>query len=385
MNSIHSSNKRNICLITNTEPQGGAHGVVVSLAQALSQMDHRVDVIILGNVEGYTPPSNYNFNFHIIETKTKTKNSAIKEIDRIAKYVQSIQDAKLVKSKISEIDVNFDLIVSNFLLANMTCKKLNLPNTYYCIHAAVSPVIAKYCNNKTGFFKFLWKTLYIFSVRSLYKNQNLITVSRGIEDDLTKLGIQPKTMRTIYNPFNFNDIKQQAKAYPVEEKDYIIHVGRFDGPHKRHDILIHAYKQSDIKEKLLLLGDDNKGNGGVIKQLVIDLELQDKVIFKGFNPNPYPYIKNAKAMVLSSDYEGLPTVLIESLILKTPVISTNCLSGPSEILIDKLEPFLSPIGDINALAKNIKNMVDNPVKITNKYIDKFSAEKSAEQYLSLCN
>jgi len=90
-------------------------------------------------------------------------------------------------------------------------------------------------------------------------------------------------------------------------------------------------------------------------------------------------------MVLSSDYEGLPTVLIESLILKTPVISTNCLSGPSEILIDKLEPFLSPIGDINALAKNIKNMVDNPVKITNKYIDKFSAEKSAEQYLSLCN
>lgn len=383
MNNIRSLNKRNICLITNAEPQGGAHGVVVSLARTLSQMNHRVDVIILGNIEGYTLPSNFNFNFHIIETKTK--NSATKEVDRIAKYIQSIQDAQLVKSKISEIGVNFDLIISNFLLANMTCKKLNLPNTYYCIHAAVSPVIAKYYNNKTGFSKFLWKTLYIFSIRNLYKNQNLITVSKGIKDDLTKLSIQTKTMQTIYNPFDFNDIKKQAEAYSVEEKDYIIHVGRFDGAHKRHDILIHAYKKSDIKEKLLLLGNDNEGNGDAIKQLVIDLELQDKVTFKGFNSNPYPYIKNAKAMVLSSDYEGLPTVLIESLILKTPVISTNCLSGPSEILIDELKSFLSPIGDVDALANNIKNMVDNPVKITNKYIDKFSAEKSAKQYLSLCN
>ncbi len=260
-----------------------------------------------------------------------------------------------------------------------------MPNTYYCIHAAISPVIEKYYNNKTGIFKIIVKILYQLSVKNLYKNQKLITVSKGVEQDLINLGIQPKTIQTIYNPFNFNDIKKQAEEFPIEEKDYIIHVGRFDGAHKRHDILIHAYKKSGIKEKLLLLGDNDKRDGRLIRKLVIDLKLQDKVIFKGFISNPYPYIKNAKAMILSSDFEGLPTVLIESLILHTPVVSTNCLSGPNEILIHELKPFLSPIRDVNALAKNIKRMVENPVEITDQYIDKFAAEKSAEQYLALCS
>jgi len=132
------------------------------------------------------------------------------------------------------------------------------------------------------------------------------------------------------------------------------------------------------------LGDDHQGTGKQIKKLVSDLNLQKKVIFKGFCTNPFPYIKNSKAMILCSDYEGLPTVLIEALILRVPIISTNCLAGPDEILIDELEQFLSPIGDPKALAKNIKKILENPVRITEKYIDRFEAKSSAKKYLALC-
>jgi glycosyltransferase involved in cell wall biosynthesis len=118
---------------------------------------------------------------------------------------------------------------------------------------------------------------------------------------------------------------------------------------------------------------------------VEELGLQDKVIFKGFNSNPFPYIKNAKALVLSSDFEGFGMVLVEALVLGTPIVSTDCPSGPNEILVDELKPFLSPVGDSEALAKNIKKMVSQPIKITEIYTDRFNAEVSARQYLSLCN
>lgn len=69
-----------------------------------------------------------------------------------------------------------------------------------------------------------------------------------------------------------------------------------------------------------------------IKELVTSLNLENQVIFTGFKSNPYPLLSKAKGLILSSDYEGLPTVILEALALKVPVISTDCPSGPNEIL-----------------------------------------------------
>lgn len=370
-------NCNNICLITESTENIS----VLSLAQALSKLNCKVDVIAFNNSKNELQVSSYNFDIHVI--KNKKIELSIKKIERAMKYVQSLQNAKSLQNKMIEIGVDFDLIVSNMYLANITCRKLNMPNTYYCIHSVISSVIGNYYNNKTELFRFIQKSLYLFFVKKLYSNQKIITVSKGISKDLVKLGICPKTIQTIYNPLDFDNIKKQSNKYLIEEKDYIIHVGRFS-KEKRHDILINAYKQSGIEQKLLLLGDSNNEIGKGVKQLVIKLGLTNKVIFKGFKSNPFPYIKNAKTLILSSDHEGFGMVLLEALALRIPVVSTNCI-GPSEILCDELKPFLSPIGDANALAKNIKKMIGNPIKITAKHTDKFSAEKSAKQYLALCN
>ncbi len=101
--------------------------------------------------------------------------------------------------------------------------------------------------------------------------------------------------------------------------------------------------------------------------------------------NPYPYIKGAKALVLASNAEGLPTVLIEALILGTPVVSTNCQTGPQEILTGELAEFLSPVGDIDALTSNIRKVIENPPKIREEHIAKFDKDINVRKYLNLLN
>jgi glycosyltransferase involved in cell wall biosynthesis len=363
--------KKNICIVVNSLGEGGAERVVLSLAQALSKLECRVDVIALEEVRNPYPIEHFDFNVHVM-----------KRIKRPLGYLYSLK-AMHLKNKINEIGVDFDLILSNLLMSDIVVKKMNMPNTYHCIHNTISKSIAPQENQKISFSRIKRKILYNFLSKKVYKNQDLITVSEGVKKDLLEFGIRPKSVQVIYNTFDFMNIRRQSDSYAINQPEYIIHVGRFDRQ-KRHDILIKAYKESRITEKLILIGENNTESGRLAKKLVQELGLEDRIIFLGFIANPYPYIKNAKALVLSSDFEGLPTVLIEAMILDVPVVSTDCKSGPSEILIDELKPYLSPIGNINLLADNITKMIGHPVEITENYIDRFSSEKSARKYLSLC-
>ncbi|SMN01890.1 Glycosyltransferase [uncultured Candidatus Thioglobus sp.] len=366
---------------------------MLSLATKMAQMGNRVDIITLfDNIEDYQFNKIENLNIHHL-TNNPNNNKRNKTIfarvyTRILKFRADkqhnsdvVKNADKLLNKIRELNVNFDLFISNLIDTDEVCTQASLPNLYYCIHGSISEEI-KFNNLRNKFVALFYLKRDLTFIKKLYKNKRLITVSSEMADDLLTLGIMPKSVQTIYNPFDFNYIHQQADFYLPSEQDYIIHIGRF-GPEKRHDILLKAYKRSGISNKLLLLGDYNSRYGSKTRQLSIKLGLQNRVIFKGFNQNPYPYIKYAKALILSSDSEGLPTVLIEALILKTPVVSTNCLTGPSEILVDELEEFLSPVGDINGLAKNIKKVLNYPVEITDKYITKFDADKIVQQYLAL--
>ncbi|SMN01142.1 Glycosyl transferase, group 1 [uncultured Candidatus Thioglobus sp.] len=368
-----SKTNKNICLIIDTLIGGGAERVVLTLADTLQKLGHHVNVMIFHNRIHYSL-DRINFKIHIIEREHPVR------------FLRRYKRAKDVQEKISELGIKVDLTVSNSLGVHKVCKQAKLPNLYFCIHNTTSVSEFNRYKNRKGWNKFRGRISRYFRstwIKKLYKKQNLIAVSNGVKDDALKFGIRPKSIRTIYNPFDFNDIRQQAKSYRPDEKDYIVHVGSFS-KQKRHDILIKAYHQSGIDEQLLLLGDNENADGERMKQLAADLNLQNKVIFKGFNKHPYPYIKNAKALVLSSDFEGLPTVLIEALILGVPVVSTDCPSGPSEILVDDMSEFLSPVGDVGALAINIRKIIKTPVKATEANIESFCATTVAKQYLALC-
>ena len=367
----------NIGFIIDSLNGGGAERVVLNLSKKIVELGHIVHIFILKN------EIDYKFDKSLFATHVISDSGKVHPI----RFFSKRKLAKLLRAQIDAQSIEFDLFVSHLEMSDEITKLAKLPNLHHCIHGVISKFVESKYKNTTGLKRLRRKYKYFLKMRNQYSNTKLITVSKGVADDLIKFGIKPKSYTTIYNLFDFDYIKEKANEEAISESDYIICVARF-AKDKRHDVLIKAYKDANIREKLLLLGTTDKlsdeENLSCIKQMIIDLGIEDKVIFKGFIPNPYPWIQKAKALILSSDHEALPTVLIESLILKTQVVSTNCPTGPAEILDGELKEFLSPVGDVAALSSNIRKALKNPLHIESKYIEKFSADKIANQYIDLC-
>jgi glycosyltransferase involved in cell wall biosynthesis len=146
---------------------------------------------------------------------------------------------------------------------------------------------------------------------------------------------------------------------------------------------LQAFFESGIESSLLIVGEGDVQEVDRVKGIVYEYGLQEKVFFVGFLKNPYPIIKNAKALILTSEREGLPTVLIESLMLNTPVASFDCPSGPSEILTPYLRDWLVDLKDTSALASKIKELDSGSHLIPSQSIDIYSPSAVAEKFESL--
>ena len=194
----------------------------------------------------------------------------------------------------------------------------------------------------------------------------IITVSRGIRDDLVQIapGLADKAT-VIYNPVIDDDILAKAREAPEHPwmqdgvAPVIIGVGRLTRQ-KNFDLLLRAFARVCTRRdaRLILLGDGNRR--AHLEQRIAELGLEDRVDLHGFTSNPYAYMANASLFVLSSVYEGLPTVLIEALACGCPVVSTNCPSGPREALEEGRWGALVPMHDDDALANAIQESLDTP-------------------------
>lgn len=208
----------------------------------------------------------------------------------------------------------------------------------------------------------------------LFKNRPFICVSKGIEQLVVKNFPLLKTT-TIYN---FVDVKLSKTPLNVSEK-YILSIARMDHENvKQVDVLLECYSKSILpakKIRLVILGDGVRLEE--MKNLANKLNVSDLVDFKGFEPYPENYLKNALFTVLTSKYEGLPTVLVESLLMKTPVISFDCETGPNEIIVDRFNGLLIE-------NQNQTKMIDGMNElITNKELYqslKQNAQNSVEQF-----
>ncbi|MGL5190342.1 MAG: glycosyltransferase [Cetobacterium sp.] len=170
---------------------------------------------------------------------------------------------------------------------------------------------------------------------------------------------------TIYNSFNINELLRKSDE-KIDESDerlfsekYILSIGRLEETQKDFTTLIKAYKSisEKIEEKLYIIGDGRHKEN--LEKLIEDLNLKDRVVLLGFRKNPYPWIKNASFFVHSSKFEGLPTVLIEASILGKAIISTDCPTGPREILLNGEIGILTKVGDSEDLGKAIEKISQN--------------------------
>jgi glycosyltransferase involved in cell wall biosynthesis len=183
-----------------------------------------------------------------------------------------------------------------------------------------------------------------------------VAVSMGVADDLAALsGISRGGISVIHNPVptSFRVATGYAKAETVWGSwrgPRIITVGRLKAQ-KNHALLIRAFGKmlSMLDARLLILGT---GELAEATAAVARAEgVADKVLMPGETIDPTPYYRSADLFVLSSDYEGLGNVIVEALACGVPVVSTNCRSGPSEILENGRYGRLVPVGDADALAR----------------------------------
>ncbi|GLS83102.1 glycosyl transferase [Paraferrimonas haliotis] len=271
----------------------------------------------------------------------------------------------------------FDLILGNLEDANALLSGLGLKNVYMVVHNTISRELHQERRRPLKYLK-------LKSKKKRMDGQHLICVSKGVEEDVRNWqAISPSSVRTIYNPLNQQALIDELETqHPSTELgQYIIHVGRFART-KRHDLLMNMMSQLKSDVKLVCLCSKPKRVNALAKQYGVE----HKVIAPGFDPNPYPWIANAEAMVLASDFEGFPTVLIESLALGTQVVSADCQHGPSEILLDELRQNLVPMDKRHELHRYVEHALSNPVDVSNAAVLKATqGQVVAQQYLTLAD
>jgi glycosyltransferase involved in cell wall biosynthesis len=217
-----------------------------------------------------------------------------------------------------------------------------------------------------------------------------VAVSVGLADDLAALsGILRDTISVIYNPLlarpeTPSDAAAAETIWGGWRGPRIITVGRFKAQ-KNHPLLIRAFKKllETQDARLLILGT---GELVEITKAVARAEgVADKVLMPGMVSNPTPYYRSSDLFALSSDYEGFGNVIVEALSCGVPVVSTNCRSGPSEILANGRYGRLVPVGDAGALALAMGDALatnHDREELKRRAAD-FAVEPIAEQYLKL--
>lgn len=227
-------------------------------------------------------------------------------------------------------------------------------------------------------------------IRRLYPQvDQIVAVSAGVADDTAHIaGIARTRIRVIRNPVITPELSDLA-AKPCDhpwfrsgQPPVIVGAGRLQRQ-KDFPTLIRAFAQ--VREgrscRLIILGE---GNGlAQLEALIAELGITADVDLPGFRTNPYPFLARADLFVLSSRWEGSPNVLTEAMALGTPVVATDCPSGPRELLDGGRNGPLVPVGDVLALSKAMAETLDHslPPQTLKAAVADYTQAASAAQYL----
>ncbi|GGE90152.1 glycosyltransferase [Sphingomonas prati] len=240
-----------------------------------------------------------------------------------------------------------------------------------------------------------WQARYWFFplAHYLYPHaDSIVAVSRGTANDLADvLRIDPGSIECIYNPIVSDALIAQSREavdhpwFTASDVPVVIAVGRLE-PQKNFAMLIRAFAQVRATRtvKLLILGDGQERE--MLETLVRTLGLDEDVAMPGFAPNPHAYVAKAALLVLSSDFESLANVVIEAMAVGTPVIATDCPSGPAEALAGGRYGTLIPVGDSDRLATEMLRVLSERAPAAppaDGWLGQFTTAHAADRYLEL--
>lgn len=348
---------------------GGAERVMVNLARGFAEQGFKVDLVLTKAEGPYL--SQIPSNVRVIDLNA---HRVLYSILGLIRYLRQ-EKPQAILSALDHANV-----------VSVWAKKLSRVPTpvLVTVHSTLSRASANATSIRVRITPLLVRIFYPWA-------DAIVAVSEGIANDLSDLtGISRKKINVIYNPIINDELIQKSNQkindewVNQSEAPVILSVGRLTEA-KDFETLIQAFKKvhDKIKSKLLILGEGEKRNE--LEKLINSLNLEDDVRMPGFVENPYVYMRRASIFVLSSKFEGLPTVLVEAMACNLPIISTNCTSGPSEILENGKYGKLVPVGNIDMMAEAILDFINNKQIMKLKYdnLDRYTVEKSTENYIKL--
>lgn len=369
---------KNICLVIRGLNGGGIETVSINLANKLLANNCDVTIVLLSK-SNYTYDIDARISIVYLDEYTNSIPGILsrlinKVFPLLGSFLFSHYFSKKFESYTKESKIKFDKIVLCGFGAYSVLSKSRISGLEVQCHNTNSLLLAK----KSNFFIYFTKLIYQYFLNG----HHVTCVSTGIKMDLeTKFRLNLKSLKVVYNLIDsekLNLLKEECISIPDK---FIVHVGRFV-PEKNQKILIDSFAKIplDLRPKLVFIGD-----GPLLlncKKYVSELSLSDDIMFTGFIKNPYPYINKALFLVLCSRHEGLPTVLLESLFLGTYVISSDCPSGPSEIVTPINNGVLFPVDDQSALLDEMSYCLKSKNHMNSiKPHSKFSPENVLKHYL----
>lgn len=211
----------------------------------------------------------------------------------------------------------------------------------------------------------------------------IVGISEGLYKDIVEnIKVKDSKVSTVYNPVKIRD---RNKAENKTDGRKIVSAGRLVRQ-KGFSVLISAFETIDreIEADLIILGEGEEREN--LEELARDLGVWEDVYMPGFVEDPFGHMDAASVFVLSSRWEGFGNVLVEAMACGTPVVSTDCPSGPAEILEGGKWGHLVPVGDEKALAEAVLETLNDPPVESDRLIERakdFSVGKIADQYLEV--
>lgn len=368
MVKIHSDNVRQrIALFVPSLRGGGAERVMVNLAVKFCERSLPVDLVLLSVSGPYLAglPS----ELRIVNLQS---GRLLTGLPKLVAYLKR-EKPTVVLSAMKHANVTLLLAA---LLARTRVPVIVSEHSTATVSLGLNPGI------KSFVLRLFMKWLYPVA-------NHVVTVSGGVAEDIRHLlRLDARRVSVIFNPIvdtKLLSLVEQPVSHPwLLEKTLpvVLSAGRLTAQ-KDFETLLRAFSLARQQRpmRLLILGEGELR--GELEAIVKSLGLAEDVALPGFIDNPYAYMRHADVFVLSSRWEGFGNVLVEAMTCGTPVISTDCPSGPTEILENGKWGRLVPVGDTESMAEAILDTLNNPGVSPKERGMEFSVERAANAYLEL--
>lgn len=377
---MKKDNRKKILFIIPSLSGGGAERILLNLLKHLDRKMFIPHIVLLKQQGIYLdqlPKDVIIHDLKLPEKKQRNIFDIFKIITRMALKLYPRIKPDIVMSFIE--DANLIAIMSRIISPHKPIIFISVRN-----YSSITQQFKRYRLLK----KLLLKKLYIFADR-------IIAISKGIKKDLCNYyNIPEDKIVVIYNGIELQRINKMCNEKITEVPHYfenvpkIVACGRLTRQ-KNYPLLLNSFVKVNrtIKSILLILGEGIENSS--LMNLANRLNISNDVFFLGFKKNPFKYMANADIFVLSSDFEGFPNVILESLACGTPVISTRCPSGPEEIITDGVNGLLVSVGNVDALAAAILQILKNKdiksklSKAGRKRAEDFEIKKMINEYKNI--